>query len=424
MALILPRRRNPLVFPHGVAPGFDPTHPASNKIRLSAVSSGKNFYNVLTGKPGTTTVSASVIDGSIGLSTRLPADFTQYVSFPTTTAPAETPDAQTWGVICTLFSTPAANAFLLGSGTAISPGAGNWFGITTTNLLFNYNWGDGGACSSPFTISLNVPYFLAASNNGTTINFVATNLLTGAVLSSSANVAAGTSFKVTDGGFQIALDVNHNSTSSKFDGIISEVMMNASYVPLASILKWADDPWSFWYPQRRSQSLTVGVTSSSFNIAAAQSIPSFTNSATLAAIIAAGASQSVPVFSSVETLAAYVSAAVAQTLPDFTSAETLSHSTALNAAASQAVPAFADTETLAAILSATTSQTVPNFAAAETLAALVKAQVAATLPDFGQTFQAIVLAARSLTGSQAIPGFPQVVTVSDRKKNTTVYIII
>ena len=52
MALLLPTR-NPLAYPAGVAPGFDPTHVAAKNTLISGIAVGNTYVNLLTGKTPT-----------------------------------------------------------------------------------------------------------------------------------------------------------------------------------------------------------------------------------------------------------------------------------------------------------------------------------------------------------------------------------
>ncbi len=95
-------------------------------------------------------------------------------------------------------------------------------------------------------------------------------------------------------------------------------------------LAWADDGAYFDYEPRAA--------------AASQTIPDFTQTATLTAPAAASASQTVPAFTQTATLTGTVSASASQTVPAFTQSATLAAPIALSA--DQTIPAFEQTATL------------------------------------------------------------------------------
>jgi hypothetical protein len=231
---------NPLAFPAGRAPRFDPTHPASRGIwkfkGLSAVAQGGSFVDLLgSSAPAATGSPALALLGGLG-----PA-----VSFPSTAnyryntqITGLTATAITYGVIGVYQTVGSGQQMMLANGTSQ-----NMFGINSSNLTF-YN---GSFNSAVFTPAANAPYFFAMSALASTVvNFVALNLASGKLFSASvanANTIASTTTFVT---------IGNNSTLAGMQGAIAAVAYAYNvYLSLALLLAWAADPWSFWYPRSK-----------------------------------------------------------------------------------------------------------------------------------------------------------------------------
>lgn len=137
------------------------------------------------------------------------------------------------------------------------------------------------------------------------------------------------------------------------------------------------------------------------SLTGSQTIPAFSQTATLAALVQINTSQTIPAFVTSETLAALVQAAASQSVPDFTVAQTLSHDTALSAIA---------------------DQTIPGFGSTETLAALIQAAAAQVIPGFGQSATDTVTV--TLVAAQDIPAFTQAAVLGNRQSRTFAFIII
>lgn len=107
------------------------------------------------------------------------------------------------------------------------------------------------AVTSSFTLSLNIPYFIAASvKSASTVNFVATNLVTGQIFSSATSTGTGLSTLQTTQ--NIGADWGGAGTGTHFaDAYIATAMFAPSFTWMQALLMWAADPWSFWYPPRR-----------------------------------------------------------------------------------------------------------------------------------------------------------------------------
>lgn len=246
MSLALSRRgsiRHPgglFAFP-GTNPGFDPAHPLAAKTQLSAVASGANFINLLSGTPaanGGGAPSAKVINpigGAVNFSGS--TDGLKFTGQSTASVSA-----------CTLAAIVQFSGYNSGQYQVL-------LGATTSGLLCLSSDANhfltlyaGGPTFSTFVPSLNVPYFLALSAvnpNGSSMNFVAMNLLTGAFFSQKTPLL--TNITAPTGTANIG---NNNFAAQGANGAIAAVMYRSQFASMQDLTSWAHDPWSFWYPRQ------------------------------------------------------------------------------------------------------------------------------------------------------------------------------
>src|SRR6516164_3616720 len=175
-----------LAFPCGVAPGFDPTHPAAASTLLSAIASGGNMVSIV-GKPGVaaglTSTPTAVIDVKIGPATTYAQGGGQnsaWAGFAT-----NTPSAFTMAAICVPVTHGGAAQCLVydnpsGTGGTKSgllwnnTGVAKW-GISTSSFI---------STSTTPNVVVGVPYFVAASMlSAVGFNLVAARLDTGQITS-------------------------------------------------------------------------------------------------------------------------------------------------------------------------------------------------------------------------------------------------
>lgn len=230
-------RQPPLIYRAG-RPGFDPSHPASNGIRFSGISVGKNFNNLLSVPPtGTASGTSSVVDGLIGLATKFSGS-NHFVKF--TGQSTANDQAATVGCIFrfnTLSGTPVlfANAATTATGYALQ--------INSSGAAFFYNNASGTTGASSFDLAAGNAYFIGASFNSSVANFVLANLQNGQVFSSS-STGMSTANTAPDGNYLIGSDQFSNSSASS----IAAIMVNSNLMSIPQLMQWAQDPWSFWYP--------------------------------------------------------------------------------------------------------------------------------------------------------------------------------
>lgn len=274
-------RRNPLLFPAGVRPGFNPKHPALGSkgvCRWSTVAVGTTHQNVLNGNVGTSA-------GSLTTSTRrLIGPATHYVDGCLSTFNALPTTTPAVGVT---FAAIIEIAVLTGGQfglkvIATDPTGWCFFHDTVSHSLGLCSIGSGDNIVSGLALTTDTPYFCVVSSSTAGTFFIVRNLLTGATASTTATASAtinnGTSYVVGD--FHVG--------SSSIDGYIATTAFISGACGAQNTLKWAKDPWSFWYPTRDD---LIGVTSGSSFSDSVTEAGSATDTDTAAATFAASGSE-------------------------------------------------------------------------------------------------------------------------------------
>lgn len=174
MPLIVPSR-NPLVYPAGLAPGFDPSHVASVNPIISTVAQGGSHINILTGGLPSSTVGSptAAINGLAGPGMNCPASayrgFTNSIPLLSINGPL---------TLAGIFfnNNATADRALIGIGTA-NPGWSLVCGAANNYIFI----GGFGQWISTFTTVAGGTYFFVGSANATAANFALTNLTTGQI---------------------------------------------------------------------------------------------------------------------------------------------------------------------------------------------------------------------------------------------------
>lgn len=253
--------RSKLAYPAGSTPGFDPSHPASQNLAgthgFSAVAIANGFTNLITGTTASLALGASgasMIINRNGPTFNWPVSTTgQNAKFP---ALQVSENRATLAIIGT-YSSAASGAFIF---TDTSNGRGfrlEGTGFTMPAVV---------AVPHGLTFPTNVPVFYAASKTPTAVNFVILNLATGALLTST--VADANS--QTAGG--VAFSGIGSDAASALGTPIASVAA-AMWAPVGlsmpQLLRWAADPWSFWFPNKMLNLMTdSGVTPTAIQYAA------------------------------------------------------------------------------------------------------------------------------------------------------------
>jgi hypothetical protein len=232
----LTRYRNPLAYPAGYAPGFDPNHVAARMCRFSAISTGGGAINLMNGQVGVAVNSGYGFRQGLGPTT-VPTSTTSRSTF--SPFPIAVDTINTVAAIGTLV-TPSGEKYLICTG-GLSDGRGIKFGANGVN--FTYTKPGAVEIDSTLDWSAGVPYFIAASNDASNIYFVQLNLATGELKTTV--VANATTPGVMDGSYIFG---NGHSGSGHAMDHTAAVMYTAAFTSHRELIQWASDPWSFWYP--------------------------------------------------------------------------------------------------------------------------------------------------------------------------------
>ena len=220
-----------LAFPSGARAGFNAVHIAAGGIRFSGVAQSAGFLNLLNGKNGTNTGTPTVlIHGLLGPATTYPSnsDYTTFTGGPSVT------DTET------TFAAILVPNTLSGFQYYFSDSGGDALGVNGN--LYYIRFG-GTSNDSGLTLTVGVPYFLAASANASAVNFAVMRLDNGKFV--EATTASGTNLAST-GTYRIATVPGAGGSSGLAS--VAAAMKNSKFMPAAALKQWAYDPWSFWYP--------------------------------------------------------------------------------------------------------------------------------------------------------------------------------
>jgi len=237
-------RRNPLDFPIGRRPGFDPSHlvvrsAINKKIDHSFIATANEcFIDLLTGKAGTKTgAQAGGIANGLG---RYVGPYNgNYTTFSSYTDAASN-DPRTFAAILSVPSPDAGHAYVCS--TSSTGGNGQQIDVHPSGFITFNDWSTN--ISSAIGFFGGAPMFYAVSNAaGLGCNAIGVNLITGQVATSFGNSFTGTS--TNDGTFTIMRGPGAGSSTLKF----ATLMSSRSAVSPQDLLAWAADPWSFWYPR-------------------------------------------------------------------------------------------------------------------------------------------------------------------------------
>jgi len=93
-----------------------------------------------------------------------------------------------------------------------------------------------------------IPYFFALSffyNGASSLSAgVLKRLDTGSLLTNSVSTTLSAP-TAGDGNLYL---MNRGANSRQLDGYLAAAMFNNTFMPLPQLIKWSQNPWSFWYP--------------------------------------------------------------------------------------------------------------------------------------------------------------------------------
>ena len=275
--------RNPLAFPCGVAPGFDPAHPASFNNFFSFVDNGSGFVGInpagtiSNGHGGTIT---NIIDSINGPSVKFA---TAYQSFPIPNVSV----GSTMTLACIFNVTGfTSGTFVFSTSNNFGPGYYNNNAFFPTNS--NYFTGSS-------LLGFSGPCFMAlsGSNNGIQ-NGIILSLKTGKFVTFS---ATNSGFVSSSTGSTLYIGAQNSSFANYLPGSVSAVMASGSLLSMQQLLSWASDPWSFWYPEANEYPsdyypMVGGIYASLISLSAGSSIFMASRGATTGLIAASALAQS------------------------------------------------------------------------------------------------------------------------------------
>lgn len=223
--------RNPLAFPAGRKPGFDPTHPAAAGCRFSGIATANGFISLLNAAIGVQTgASTFSIDGALG-----PSVTTATSSYLTVTLPG-TFAAATQGTMAAIYRpTSSTDSWAFNS-------VGGLNGVGYSSTAFQVLIGNGSTTGSIVAVS-GAPYFVVASwINASTLLFVVTNLSNGEIATQTTTTTR------TNGSADTGITIGNRTSGSRNVSGLAAVAYTNVFLSLTQLLAWAADPWSFWYP--------------------------------------------------------------------------------------------------------------------------------------------------------------------------------
>jgi hypothetical protein len=251
---ILGLRPNKLAFP-GTKPGFDRGHLASvGVLQTSAVfQPNGNFVDVsrgITGTGGGSGGFSSVIDSAIGPA-MIPSAGTTSTNMVTFPKPNGTVYADTMACIVRFSTTQTASAgYLLNNFNAVSGLNASMLYLGANAYTLNYSDGTGFMLFD-YTALAGHPAFIAFCNYNTKYNWLIRDLSNGQVFSGT---GFATSTMTADTNPIIGIGNRYNDYVRPCTGTSIAAVMYAQSIPnllsISQLRQWANDPWSFWYPQK------------------------------------------------------------------------------------------------------------------------------------------------------------------------------
>ncbi len=244
--------RNPLVFP-GTTPGYNSNHVAAGPgTRYAGISTNGGMINLLNSKPATLHGSISGKITNIIGPTTLGSGSGAYMS---QVAVNETPST---GVTMASILLPTSTTFWFLFNNNGNTGGVNSAGISGAgSLSLRFVVNNVTVVTTPITLSVGIPYFMAFSYNGSVGNSVITTLNKG-VISSITNAIVEPFGTPTVSQYNIGGDSGANQTNASIAAIMYSIN---NYLSLPQLRQWAAAPWDFWYSPTTQNLMASGLTS-------------------------------------------------------------------------------------------------------------------------------------------------------------------
>ncbi len=231
--------RNKSQYP-GRSPGFDPAHLAAPNCRFSAVSSSSNFISLLRGARG-------AISGIPTSATTFPSTSSTAVNSFAGQSTVNDTSITIASVLQWIDTTASSIVF-----TTASTNAGWRLNIASSGTI---SLTTGAVTDLPgIAISTKVPYFVVVSANANNVNYVLLRLDNGVITTLA---GTGSSPNAPNGTYQVG---NISAFNLPAKASMAAVMFSATYLPITTLLQWANDPWSFWYPSVVENRISISLT--------------------------------------------------------------------------------------------------------------------------------------------------------------------
>lgn len=244
---IAPRWRHPFTFPGWAAPGVDPSHPASANLRFSGIPIPTGGYiNLMTGAPGTVAGTPTAgIDKDVGPYTGGNSNASGW-TFSGNPAVTESPIT-----MAAIVSQVNGGGNLVELFRHSTGAAAIGFGMQNGTGLYYDDSGFGARTVVSNALNTTDPWFVGISGTlGGTIYGVIMNMKTGQMFTGS--TAAGGA-GASNGTYSVGTGGSAFGTRLLGPTMYSAVAMN-----LDRLMAWAQNPWSFWYPDSLLEAELVG----------------------------------------------------------------------------------------------------------------------------------------------------------------------
>ena len=242
----LTQYRNPLAYPAGIAPAFDPNHvgAAGGVCRFSAVPFWGNAVDILRGQPGVPTLISPAVKNLLG-----PAiDNSNAGSDAGTIFAGHSTNNDTVATLAGFiyWTTNGSPAIMFTSSSTALAGASlcTGAGALPAQLFLQVNNGTIRIVMPSFTFVANRSYFVAISFNAANVNFVTTDLVTGKIETGTA--AFSGTLTAPNGTYSIGGAAGLSARAT--NGFLGPIMFSTAFLSLPALRQWAADPWSFWFP--------------------------------------------------------------------------------------------------------------------------------------------------------------------------------
>lgn len=242
MAGLILKRPSPFAYP-GSAAGIDASHPAAAGLLISTVARSGNHINLLNGAAGSIAGTPSrKLDGNLGDAVNFPGatDRINFASFPTTVF-------QT-GTTAAIFRLNAVATLPVDiCGDSNGSNVGFSIGLDQTVPAFTVRFNAFIIAGALDSYAANVPYFVAASRNASNnVSIVVRRLDNGQVRSAELFAASGGAAGIGT----YVVGGRDNTSGRNLNGAVACSMRSTAALSQAQLQAWAQDPWSFWYPQK------------------------------------------------------------------------------------------------------------------------------------------------------------------------------